>query len=70
MTVPVDIDVPIDLEFTIAVNETIPIDANVPVKLDVPISVDVSETELAELTDSLAAGLKSFRGVFSGLGGD
>ena len=70
VTVPVDIDVPVDLEFKLPVNETIPVEANVPVKLDVPIHVDIAETELAELADSLAAGLKSFCGVFSGLGGD
>ena len=67
---PVDIDVPIDLDVDDPDQRDVPIDANVPVKLDVPINVDVAETELAELTDSLAAGLKSFRGVFSGLGGD
>ena len=70
VTVPVDIDVPVDLEFELPVNETIPVEANVPVQLDVPIRVDIAETELAELADSLAAGLTSFRDVFSGLGGD
>jgi MFS family permease len=69
VTVPVDIDVPIDLTVTIPIHETIPIDANVPVKLDVPISVDVSETQLAELSKALAAGLKSFKEVLAGLGG-
>jgi hypothetical protein len=70
VTVPVDIDVPVDLEITLPVNETIPVEANVPVKLDVPIRVDIAQTELAELADSLAAGLRSFREVLSGLGGD
>jgi hypothetical protein len=65
----VNIDVPIDLVVDIPVNETIPVDAAVPVKLDVPISVDVAETELAALTDSLAAGLQSFRDVLAGFGG-
>jgi MFS family permease len=69
VTVPVNIDVPIDLVVDIPVNETIPVDAAVPVKLDVPISVDVAETELASLTDSLAAGLQSFRDVLAGFGG-
>jgi hypothetical protein len=69
VTVPVNIDVPIDLVVDIPVNETIPVDAAVPVKLDVPISVDVAETELAALTDSLAAGLQSFRDVLAGFGG-
>ena len=52
----VDVDVPIDLMVDIPINETVPIKDEFPVKLDVPISIDVSETELAELTDSLAAG--------------
>ncbi|NND75847.1 MAG: MFS transporter [Ilumatobacter sp.] len=69
VTVPVDIDVPIDLVIDIPVNETIPIDAEVPVKIDVPIGVDVAETQLAELADSLAAGLRSFTEVLEGLGG-
>ena len=42
---------------------------NVPVKLDVPISVDVSATQLAELSKALAAGLRSFQEVLTGLGG-
>ena len=70
VTVPVDIDVPVDLQLKLPVNETIPVEANVPVQLDVPINVNIAETELAELADSLAAGLESFRDVFSGLGGD
>jgi len=70
VTVPVDIDVPVDLEITLPVNETIPVEANVPVRLDVPIRVDIADTELAELADALAAGLKSFRDVLSGLGGN
>ena len=69
ITVPVDIDVPIELTLTIPINETVPIDANVPVKLDLPISIDVSATQLAELTQSLAAGLKSFQEILAGLGG-
>jgi hypothetical protein len=69
VTVPVDINVPIDLKVTVPIHETIPIDANVPVKLDVPISVDVSETQLAELAKALAAGLRSFQEVLTGLGG-
>jgi hypothetical protein len=52
------------------VNETIPVEANVPVNLNVPINVDIAQTELAELADSLAAGLRSFREVLSGLGGN
>lgn len=69
VTVPVDVDVPIDLTVTIPINETIPIDANVPVKLDLPISIDVSQTQLAELSKALAAGLRSFQEVLAGLGG-
>ncbi len=70
VTVPVDIDVPIDLTVDIPINETVPINAEVPVQVDVPIRVDVAETELANLTTSLAAGLDSFREVLAGLGGD
>ena len=69
ITVPIDIDVPIDLTVTIPINETVPIDANVPVKLTVPIRVEVSETQLAELTQSLAAGLRSLQSILAGLGG-
>jgi len=69
VTVPVDIDVPIDLTVTIPINETVPIDANVPVKLNVPIRVEVGKTELAELTESLAAGLRSLQAILAGLGG-
>jgi hypothetical protein len=39
------------------------------VKVDVPISVDVSQTQLAELSKALAAGLRSFKEVLAGLGG-
>jgi MFS family permease len=69
VTVPVDIDVPIDLNLSIPVDETIPVNASVPVKLDIPIRVAVSDTELAELTKALAAGLRSFQDVLAGLSG-
>ncbi len=69
VTVPVNLDVPIDLVIDIPINETVPIDTNVPVKIDVPIGVDVAETQLADLADSLAAGLESFTEVLNGLGG-
>jgi EmrB/QacA subfamily drug resistance transporter len=69
VTVPVNIDVPIDLTITVPIHETVPIDANVPVKLDIPINVDVSETQLAELSKALAAGLRSFQEILEGLAG-
>ena len=69
VTVPVDIDVPIDLTVTVPINESVPIDANVPVKLNVPIRVEVGETELADLTKSLADGLRSLQAILEGLGG-
>ena len=69
VTVPVDIEVPVDLVVDIPINETVPINDEFPVQLDVPIAIDVRETELAELTDSLAAGLESLREVLNGLGG-
>ena len=69
VSVPVDIDVPVDLVVSIPIDETVPIQDEFPVQLDVPIAIDVSETELAALTDSLAAGLESLRDVLNGLGG-
>lgn len=68
VTVPVDIDVPIDLVVDIPIDETVPIRDEFPVQLDVPIAIDVSETELKNLTDSLAAGLESLQDVLTGLG--
>jgi hypothetical protein len=35
----------------------------------VPIAIDVGETELKNLTDSLAAGLQSLQDVLTGLSG-
>ena len=69
MTVPVDVDVPVDIVVDIPINETIPIRDEFPVRLDVPVEIDVGETELAELTESLAAGLESMQDVITGLGG-
>ncbi len=67
ITVPVDVDVPVDLVVDIPINETVPIKDAFPVKLDVPIEINVRDTELAALTDSLAAGLKSLQEVLKGL---
>jgi EmrB/QacA subfamily drug resistance transporter len=67
ITVPVDVDVPVDLVVDIPINETVPINDEFPVKLDVPIEINVRDTELAALTDSLAAGLKSLQEVLKGL---
>ena len=69
ITVPVDVVVPIDLVVDIPIDETVPIKDEFPVQLDVPIAIDVSETELKNLTDSLATGLESLRDVLTGLGG-
>ena len=69
VTVPIDLDVPIDLVVDIPIDETVPISEEFAVKLDVPIEIDVSETELASLTDSLAAGLESLQDVLTGFGG-
>ena len=68
VTVPVDVDVPVDLVVDIPINESVEIDEEFPVQLDVPIAIDVRETELANLTDSLAAGLESLQDVLTGLG--
>jgi prefoldin subunit 5 len=67
VTVPVDVEVPVDLTVDIPINETIPIKDEVPVKLDVPVRIDVSQTELKELTDSIAAGLESLQDMLTGL---
>jgi hypothetical protein len=68
VNVPVDVDVPVDLVIDIPINETVEIDEEFPVQLDVPIEIDVRDTELANLTDSLAAGLESLRELLTGLG--
>jgi len=69
VTVPVNIEVPIDLVITVPINETVPVNANVPVKLDLPIRLDVSRTQLNELAQALAVGLRSFQDILAGLGG-
>lgn len=69
VTVPVDIDVPVDLVVDIPIDETVPIDDEFSVNFDVPIAIDVGETELANLTESLAAGLESLQDMLTGLGG-
>lgn len=69
VTVPVNIEVPIDLVITVPINETVPVNANVPVKLDLPIRLDVSKTQLNELAQALAVGLRSFQDILAGLGG-
>ncbi len=67
ITVPIDVEVPVDLVVDVPINETVPIRDEFPVKLDVPIDIKVRDTELAKLTDSLAAGLKSLQEVLQGL---
>ena len=67
VTVPVDVEVPVDLTVDIPINETVPIKDEIPVKLDVPVKIDVSQTELKELTDSIAAGLESLQDMLKGL---
>jgi hypothetical protein len=69
ITVPVDVIVPIDLVVDIPIDETVPIKDEFPVKLDVPIEIDVGQTELKNLTDSLATGLESLQDILTGLGG-
>jgi len=67
VNVPVDVDVPVDLVVEIPINENVEIDEEFPVQLDVPITIEVRDTELASLTDSLAAGLESLQDVLTGL---
>ena len=69
VTVPVDIDVPIDLVVDIPIDETVPMSEEFAVQLVVPINIDVRDTSLANLTDSLAAGLESLQDVLTGLSG-
>jgi hypothetical protein len=69
ITVPIRVDVPIDLTVAIPVDESIPIRTDIPVQVAVPISIDVAGTELAQLAESLEAGLISFKDVIAGLGG-
>lgn len=69
VTVPVDIEVPVDLVVDIPIDETVPIDDEFSVALDVPIVIDVGETELANLTESLVAGLESLQEMLTGLSG-
>lgn len=68
VNVPVNVVVPIDLVVDIPIDETVPIRDEFPVQLDIPIAIDVGDTELRNLTDSLAAGLESLRRVLTGLG--
>jgi hypothetical protein len=70
ITVPVDVVVPIDLTVDIPIDETVPIQDEFPVQLDVPIAIDVGETELKNLTDSLAAGLGSLQDILTSLTAD
>ena len=51
------------------ISETVPVQAEVPVNLDVPIEVDIAETELRELTEQLAEGLRQIQTVVSDLSG-
>jgi hypothetical protein len=69
VNVPVDVVVPIDLVVDIPIDETVPIQDEFPIQLDVPIAIDVGETELKDLTDSLAAGLESLQDIITGLSG-
>jgi MFS family permease len=69
VNVPIDVEVPIDLVVDIPIDERVPIQDEFPVQLDVPIAINVGDTALAELTDSLAAGLQSLQDMLSGLSG-
>jgi prefoldin subunit 5 len=67
VTVPVNVDVPVDLTVDVPIKETVPIKDEIPVKLDVPVKIDVSQTQLKDLTDSMAAGLESLQEMLTGL---
>lgn len=70
VVVPIELTVPVVLDLSFAIHETVPVSANVPLQLDVPIEIEIAETGLADLGDSLAAGLASFREVFEGFAGE
>lgn len=67
--VPVNVDVPIQLDVDVPINETVPVNVDVPVKLDVPIEVDIAQTELKDLAEQLAEGLRSVQAVLADLTG-
>ena len=67
VNVPVNVDVPIQLDVDVPISETVPVQAEVPVVLEVPIEVDIAETELRELTEQLAEGLRQIQTVVSDL---
>jgi len=67
VTVPIVLDVPVALNLKLAIDESVPLVTTIPVRLELPVSIDVADTGLAELSDSLAAGLIGFRQAFAGL---
>ena len=67
--VPVQVDVPIDLDVDVPISETVPISAEVPIQIDIPVRVDIAETELKDLADQLALGLRNIQAVVDDLSG-
>ena len=64
VAVPIVLEVPVSLELAFRVQETVPVNTSVPIRLDLPIEIAIADTGLADLGESLAAGLASFREVF------
>jgi len=69
VSVPVEVVVPVDLTVDVPINESVPISTDVPIRMDVPIEIEVSETELADLSTSLAQGLRSLQAMLGGIEG-
>lgn len=67
VAVPIDLEVPVVLDVVFTVEEDIPVVSSVPVHLDLPIEIQIADTGLAELGESLGAGLEGFRDALTGL---
>ena len=67
VAVPIDLDVPVVLDVAFTIEEDIPVVTTVPARLHLPIEIQISDTGVAELGESLAAGLEGFRDAMSGL---
>lgn len=67
VAVPIVLEVPVVLDLTFAIEETVPLVTTIPVQLELPVEIEIADTGLAELSESLAAGLVGFQDAFAGL---
>lgn len=67
VAVPIELDVPVSLDLSFVIEESVPLVTTIPVSLELPVEIDIADTGLAELGDSLAAGLIGFQEAFAGL---